>query len=75
MPKAGKQVLPEVAVNGNVKYPFADLKKVGDYFALKDPKQRHSIFSCVRNYNTKNKKNITVSTKRTKKGVIVIRIK
>lgn len=65
---------PPAAMHGNVKYPFHDLKEVGDYFLLNYAKKRYSIATCLRNYNAKNKTLIRVRTRSTVKGLVVERI-
>lgn len=70
-----KRVLPPAAPHGNTKYDFDQLKKVGDFFILDDPKEGRSIFTCLRNYNEKHNTDIKVSTKNTVAGMVVQRIR
>lgn len=63
------------AKHGLVKYPFADLKKIGDYFFLDDLQKRYSIYSCLKNYNIKHLAAIKIATERVGKQLKVKRIK
>lgn len=68
----GKQ---KKAKHGLVKYPFAELKKIGDHFFLDDIKKQYSIHSCLKNYNKKHLPKIKIATFREGKQLKVERIK
>jgi hypothetical protein len=62
-------------VHGNTKYPFWELKKRNDFFVIDDVTRRNGLSTCLKNYNTKNGTTIKISTKRTAKGLLVVRVK
>lgn len=72
--KVSKQVAKEkIKLHGLTKYPFHELVEVGSHFTI-TKEQRYSIFSCLKNYNTKHNTGIKIKTKNIGGKIMVERV-